>query len=137
MTFRRVLLTISFLLVLMPVAAQPSPHWPRADRCFYEPSHGNPYSAEFLLTSVQLLPSGDLSRHLSKEFQALDSHGALLPRERFPAEWAAGAESPGIDLGPRLRPGRADADHVEFTGSADDRSPRSGASRTARLLEVG
>ena len=66
------------------MAAQLWPQWPRADRCFYEPSQGHPYSAEFLLTSVQLLPTGDLSRHLSKEFQALDSQGHFFHGSDFP-----------------------------------------------------
>jgi hypothetical protein len=84
MNFRRVFLAVSFLVVLVPTAAQPSPRWPRADRCFYEPSHGHPYSAEFLLTSVQLLPTGELERHLLKEFQALDAKGRFYHGSDFP-----------------------------------------------------
>ncbi|UWZ83253.1 hypothetical protein [Occallatibacter riparius] len=84
MNFRCFFLAVSFLVVVVPVPAQPSPRWPRADRCFHEPSQGHPYSAEFLLTSVQLLPTGDLTKHMVKEFQALDSRGRFFHGSDFP-----------------------------------------------------
>lgn len=95
----RLIQGLCFVSAVVPMVSQPSPRWPRADRCLSEPSHGHPFSAEFKLTSVQLLTSGDLSTHVSRESQALDSQGRFYHGGDFPPTVPGAQNLPSLTSG--------------------------------------
>lgn len=80
----RAVVALCVVSVVLEVSPQPSPRFPRADRCMSEPLQGRAYSAEFKVISLQLLASGEEFTHNSTERQARDAHGRFYHSGVFP-----------------------------------------------------
>lgn len=79
----RAFILCTLAAVVLPGIAQ-SRYMPPATACTLEPGEGSPFTAQFVLISVQLLASGDIYTHRSAEIQALDSHGRSYESTEFP-----------------------------------------------------